>query len=264
MKQTEQIYKSNDRSNLLLHIFRPENLQNDDPLPAIVFFFGGGWVNGSPEQFFRQCEYLASRGMVAVSAEYRVRDRQGVTPLACVADGKSAIRWVRAHAAELGIDETRIVASGSSAGGHVAACTSLIAGLDEPGEDLRISSRPNAMILFNPVLNLASLTCTGNGDEMLTEDQKKQVSPELHIRTGLPPTLIFHGTVDEAITFESVERFARIMQEAGNICTLVSFEGMGHGFFNYDRYAHKPYAETLRLADQFLCSLGYLNGTPII
>ena len=75
---------------------------------AIVFFFGGGWVGGTPKQFFPHCTYLASRGMVAISAEYRVKDRHGVTPLECVLDGKSAVRWVRAHASELGIDPTLI------------------------------------------------------------------------------------------------------------------------------------------------------------
>ena len=150
MERAEICYKTVDGASLHLQVFRPENRREARTVPAVVFFFGGGWVNGSPEQFFRQCEYLASRGMVAFSAEYRVRDQHGVTPFACVADGKSAIRWVRAHASEFLIDTSRIVASGGSAGGHVAACTAILEGLDEPGENTQVSSSPNALINLSP------------------------------------------------------------------------------------------------------------------
>ena len=87
--------------------------------------------------------------MVAISADYRVKSRNQTTPFECVKDGKSAIRWVRQHAAELGVDPDRIVAAGGSAGGHVAACTGVIEGINEDGEDAAIRSVPNAMILFS-------------------------------------------------------------------------------------------------------------------
>ena len=124
--QRETVYKSAGGADLKLHIFEPSERPSDKPLPAIVFFFGGGWTGGTPSQFFQHSRYLASRGMVAVSAEYRVKNRHGTTPAECVADGKSAVRWLRSHAAELGIDPARIAAGGGSAGGHVALCTAVI------------------------------------------------------------------------------------------------------------------------------------------
>jgi len=92
------VYKTVGDVELKLHIFEPPDRQSKEPVPAIVFFFGGGWTGGTPTQFYHQSDYLASRGMMAISAEYRIKSKHGTTPFECVADGKSAIRWVRANA----------------------------------------------------------------------------------------------------------------------------------------------------------------------
>ena len=118
--------------------------------PAIVFFFGGGWHGGSPAQFENQARHFAKRGMIAITADYRVKSRQGVQVVECVKDAKAAIAWVRENAQRLGIDPDKIAASGGSAGGHLAACTGTISGF---GSD----ERPNAMILFNPACTLAPI-----------------------------------------------------------------------------------------------------------
>jgi len=259
MERTELVYKTVDGTKLLLHVFRVKDRQEATSSAAIVFFFGGGWRQGTPEQFYPQCEYFAARDMVAMSADYRVHSRQGVSPVECVADGKSAIRWIRLHSEEIGIDPNRIVAGGGSAGGHVAACAGIVNGLDEPDEDLNISSRPNALVLFNPVVDLSGIAWRGRTAESPSEEQRKEISPVLHVERGLPPTIVFHGTADQVIPFGTVERFSQLMKEAGNVCELVPFEGKGHGFFNYGRHGNQPYEETLRAADQFLSSLGYLD-----
>jgi len=110
-------YKTIDEITLNLHIFNPAAHEPTDKRPGIVFFFGGGSNNGSPSQFYPHCQYLASRGLVAMSAEYRVKSRNGTTPRECVKDANSAIRWIRQHAQELGIDPHRVVAGCGSAGG---------------------------------------------------------------------------------------------------------------------------------------------------
>jgi len=197
--------------------------------------------------------------MVAISAEYRVKNRHGTTPFECVADGKSAIRWVRANAARLGVNPNKIVAGGGSAGGHVAACTGVIEGLDEENEDRNISSKPNALVLFNPAVDLLSIPKEKRLAERF-KNRMKELSPLQHVKNGVPPCIIFHGTVDKTVPFESVERFCAVMKEAGNVCRLVPFEGKGHGFFNYGRDKdNSSFKQTVRAADRFLTSLGYLK-----
>lgn len=247
------VYKQTPQGELKLHIFECGRRSNR---PAVVFFFGGGWVGGSVQQFLPHCRYFAAKGMVAIAAEYRIRNKHGTTPFECVADGKSAIRYVRAHAKELGINPSKIVASGGSAGGHVAACTAIIEGFDETAEDKTISSKPNVLVLFNPVIDT---TERGYGAEKL-KGQTETLSPVHHVVSGLPPTIIFHGTADTTVPFENVERFCMKMHDAGNRCELVPFEGMKHGFFNYTREEdHASYNATTQRAEQFLRSLGYIR-----
>jgi len=252
------VYKTIGEVELKLHIFEPPNRQAKEPVPAIVFFFGGGWVGGTPTQFYHQCDYLASRGMMAISAEYRVRNRHGTTPFECVADGKSAIRWVRANAKRLGVNPDKIAAGGGSAGGHVAACTGVIDGLDDESENHSISSRPNALVLFNPAVDLVQLVKKRASDERFK--RVNEISPLQHITKGLPPCIIFHGTADKTVPFDSVERFTAAMNEAGNACRLVPFEEKGHGFFNYGRDKdNSSFNKTITETDKFLTSLGFLK-----
>ena len=259
-----KVYKQTGEAELAMHICAPKTPAA--PSPAIVFFFGGGWTGGAPDQFFEHCAYFASRGLVAISAEYRVKSRHGATPYECVKDGKSALRWVRAHAAELGIDPHRIAAGGGSAGGHVAACTATINGFEEEDEDLTVSSKPNALVLFNPVIDT---TPTGwlPGAKVLG-DRAEDLSPAHHVVSGIPPCIIFHGTADKGVPFENVARFCRLMTDAGNTCELVGFEGAGHGFFNHvsRRPDNDPnaYTETVRAADRFLAKLSFLEGDPTL
>lgn len=253
------VYKTVGETELSLHQYTPEGLKASDKRPAIVFFFGGGWSGGDPKQFYQQAREFADMGLVTFSAEYRVRSRNKTTPFDAVEDAKSAIRWVRAHAAELGVDPDRIVASGGSAGGHIAGSTGVIVGLEAEGEDLSVSSVPNAMVLYNPVLDT---TKKGYGLKQVTEARKTEVSLTHQVRPGIVPTIVFHGTGDTTVPFENAERFTRLMKAAGNRCELKAFEGQGHGFFNSTFFRAKNKVE---IYDQitndtvtFLRSLGYM------
>ncbi len=254
-----RVYKTIGEVKLYMHIFAPVDRPKGEKLPAIVFFFGGGWNAGTVNQFVKHSEYLASRGMVAMIADYRVRSRHGVSPIECVADARSAIRWARMRASEFGIDANRIVAAGGSAGGHLATATALAPGLDEKGEDLKISSAPNALALFNPALDLSAPRLRERiGDRAL------EISPLHHVRKGAPPTIIFHGTADTTVPFKQAEEFCAAMKRHGNRCELKAYEGRAHGFFNYGRGDGQDYYATLRATDEFLCSLGYLKGAPTL
>ncbi|GAB5402253.1 MAG: hypothetical protein Aurels2KO_04840 [Aureliella sp.] len=247
-------YKTVGDTKLSLHAFEPEGRKESDSRPAIVFFFGGGWAGGDPKQFYEHCRELSDLGMVAFSAEYRVRSRNKTTPLECVKDAKSAVRWIREHAPELGIDPNRIVASGGSAGGHIAACTSVIVGHEEDGENLEISSKPNAMILFNPVLD-TSLE-TGLAGNRFGPELHEALSPCHNVHDKIAPMIIFHGTADETVPLEQVERFTSQMKDANNQCVLIPFADKGHGFFNATSFRArndgKDYATTMKHSIEFL------------
>lgn len=262
-------YKTIGDVDMKLWIFNPKDHEVSDTSPAIVFFFGGGWNSGSPSQFVPHCEYLAERGMVSIVADYRVRSRNGVTPDVCISDAKSAIRWVREHSGDLGIDPNRIVGAGGSAGGHLAASCALLSGFEADDENQTISSKPNALVLFNPVLLLApaeplSDLVIEKMDNLIQRmgDNPALLSPYHHIEKNKIPTIIFHGTEDNTVPFETIALFENKMREKGNNCTLVAYEGEPHGFFNFGRKANGPYIDTVHKMDEFLVSLGYLISPP--
>jgi acetyl esterase len=257
-----ETYKSAGDTKLNLYVLAPATPASNRP--AIVFFFGGGWSSGTPAQFVPQCRHLAGRGMVAIAADYRVKSRHGAKPTQCLADARSAIRWVRTHAAALGVDPQRIAAGGGSAGGHLAAATAFIEEFDESGEDRSISARPDALVLFNPALVLAALPeyrPEGFGTQLSADRlgaPGERVSPAHHVTSNAPPTIVFHGRADTTVPFRSAEVFAQRMKAAGNRCELVGFAGQPHGFFNREPYL----AQTLEQADRFLVSLGWLPAPP--
>jgi len=265
-----ETYKTVGDTQLKLYVFKPGDWQPGDKRPAIVCFFGGGWTSGSPQQFKPHCEYLASRGMVAIAADYRVASRHQVKAIDCVMDAKSAMRFVRKNADRLGIDPDRIVAAGGSAGGHLAATCGTIAGFEEPEEDRSVSSRPNAMLLFNPAVVLTAVDGIELDERKLASQKERMgtnprdLSPYHHVASGAPPTAIFHGTDDTTVPYGSVVAFTKAMQEVGNTCELFSYDDEGHGFFNYGRARNNMFVATLEDADRFLAGLGYLQGEPTL
>ena len=248
-------YKRIGDIDLTLHIFNPPRHGVSDKTPVIVFFSGGGWRKGAPSVFYKQSHYLASRGMIAICADYRVESRHGTTPQECVKDGKSAIRWVRAHALELGMDPERIAAGGGSAGGQIAAAAALLDGFNEEGETTTVSCIPDALVLFHPVID--------NGPDGYgygrVQAYWQDFSPIRHIDKDAPPTLIMVGTADGLVPVETVEKYKALMNAAGVRCDLQFYEGLPHSGF-----VENMYYETMLETDLFLISLGYLQGEPTL
>jgi len=263
-----QTYKVTDEGSLKLHVFEPE-VRTKEPRPVIIFFYGGAWKAGSPKQFEQHCRYLASRGMVAITADYRVSSRQGTKADAAVADAKSAVRWLRENFKTLHIDEDRVVAAGGSAGGHLAACTAMIDGFESDDQNLVISSKPNALVLFNPAVTLAPF----KGHKPLPKDRAEKdgglefrmgtkpinLSPGHHVVSDLAPTIMFFGTED--FLLDGSKYFHEQMLKAGNRCDMKLYDGQSHGFFNYGKSKNKYFIATLQATDEFLQSIGYLKGT---
>jgi acetyl esterase len=249
------IYKTIDTTKLELRIFYPPNYIKGKKLPAIILFFGGGWTSGTINQLEPQAKHFASEGMIAITTDYRVKKRQNTTPFESVKDAKSAIRFLRSKANELGIDANHLAAGGGSAGGHIAAAADLTS-LDEKNEDLSISSRPNALVLFNPVFN------NGPGEYGYDRigDRYKEISPYHNIRKGAAPTIAFFGDHDQFVPVATAQLYKKTMEENGNRCDLFIYEGQKHGFFNYKKDGDNKYFDiTMQESDKFLKSLGYIH-----
>jgi acetyl esterase/lipase len=252
-----RVYRNTPQTDLFLHLYFPPDWKQSDARPAIIFFFGGGWRTGSYEQFVPQAKYFAARGLVAASADYRINTKHRTTPDKAVEDAKSAIRWLRAHATKLGIDPNKIIAAGGSAGGHLAAATAMLNDFDAPDDDPKISCRPNALVLFNPVLNLSNIPERA-GALAGSAAMRKRLSPTLGLRKDAPPAIMFYGAGDQFLP--QGEEYAAKAKALGVRADLFIAPDAGHGFFN-----HSPWTEaTAQKADEFLASLGCLKGDPTI
>ena len=254
-----RIYKKVGGVELPLYVYRPSEHRKDAKAPAIVLFFGGGWRSGNPDQFEHHCKHFASRGMVAITVEYRVSSRHPVKVEDCVEDARSAMRWVREHAAELGVDPDRIASGGGSAGGHLATCTALLNDLNSETDNAEVSPKPNAMVLFNPFMGkTGGGERGGQGDR--TKGEPSKLYPLTYASAKQPPCIMFFGTADGLL--EGAELFRKESVKAGNDCKIVTYEGQGHGFFNHGRSDGKYYKLTLAAADEFLVGLGWLPPQP--
>ena len=256
---TAEVYKVASGDSLWIYRFDPPGKpQESTARPAVVFFFGGGWNSGSVAQFAPHAEYLASRGMVAFVADYRVKSRQQTDPDSAVADAKSAVRWLRKNASRLGIDPERIAAGGGSAGGHIAAAAGICDGLDDPTEiPIEVSSKPNALLLFNPVYD--------NGPDGYGHARVKKwfpaISPAHNLSEDDPPTIVFLGTKDDLIPVATAEKVHKKLQSLGIQSELHLYPNQPHGFFNQNRNV-EAFADTLVKTDAFLVSLQWITGEP--
>jgi acetyl esterase/lipase len=232
----------------------------------MLFFFGGGWHGGSPTQFVKYCERLSERGMVGIVADYRVKSRQGVQAKTCVEDALDALRYVTTNADRLGIDAKKIGVGGGSAGGHLAACLGTIH-VGDP-------AAPKLMALFNPATVLAPIAddlldaSLGEFEKMNARYQAKEeqlrdriglepveLSPFHHVSNNSPSTIIFHGTNDKTVPYDSAILFASQLRKKGVSVDIKTYEGAGHGFFNREPY----FSQTVKELDAFLLNLGWLE-----
>jgi len=262
------VYKKAGDTELVLHIFEPKN-RDTNASAAFVLFHGGGWYKGDPNSLYPHCRYFAKQGMVAISAQYRLSKDGNSPPVAAVEDAKSAVRYVRSHAADFGIDPNKIAVGGASAGGHLAAGTALFDKFDAVSEDLTISSKPDALVLIS-----AALETTPNGftEKILKKigfnfswiygSDANEFSPMAHVKKITAPCFVLHGTADDLVPFKSVERFCELMQKAGSNCKLSAMAGAGHGFSVYNPDPdgdNRQFERAMLRIEDFFCSIGYLK-----
>jgi acetyl esterase len=254
------VFATRGTTDLKAYVFSPQVTKTASPTAAIVLFYGGGWVAGEPSWAFGRAQHFAERGMVAVAAQYRLSDQKEITPLDAVEDAGDAIRWVRTHAGELGVDPNRIAAYGWSAGAHLAASTAIV----QLTPDRAVSCVPDALVLESPAVAASSDAWFRRllGSKAKPED----LSPDEHIRAGLPPTIIVEGREDTVTPLPGVQRFADRMKAANNRCELYVFDGAGHLFTpvgtpddGYPKPDPAIEAAAFSRLDTFLVSLGYMK-----
>lgn len=251
---TPYVYKQVDGTELRLYVTPVRHSTGSDPV--FVFFHGGGWVDGNPRVFNPQVEYLAAHGIACVLPEYRFLSGFE-PPEICIEDAKSAIRWVRQHAAEIGIDPKRVIAAGNSAGGHLAAATGVIEGCNDPTDDLSVSAKPQAVVLYSPVVD--------NGPDgygyRRTKDRYMEFSPIHNIRPDAPPALFLLGSKDKLIPVTVGQRFKQEMDRVGVRCDLHIYEGMPHSFFHQRYGGEEGYSLALNATVDFIASLSWIPET---
>ena len=253
-QKPQYVYKTIGDRQLKTDILYPDDWKSTDRRAAIVFFSGGAWRSGGTGQFVRQAGYFAKRGLVTVRAEYRDSTKDKVKPDTCLQDAISAMRWVRKNSDILGIDPERIVSSGGSAGGYLAAAVATIDDYHSPDDDLSVSPKPNAMVLFNPVVDFVTLDLGSRFG--LDSELAARISPLQHVEKDLPPTLILIGSKDRFL--DQNREFMSKAKELGVRVEIDVAEGQPHSYFNRSPWMEK----TVSSADKFLVSLGYLTEEP--
>ncbi len=255
VKKETVVYKRTPQGDLEIHVFSPPGAPSrQEGFPGILFFFGGGLRKGKPSQFFPQAEYLASRGMVAACVAYRVLDQHHTMPEKAVEDAKSAVRWLRAHAKKYRMDPNRLVSAGGSAGGRLAAATALVQAYDAESDDLRISAKPNALILFNPSLGTSKIYLS----QKVPSEIAELINPNRFIDAHTPPAVVFFGTADPLK--DGGDEYVRKARALGLRAEMWTAPGMPHGFFNLEPWIRI----TTRKMDDFLVSIGYLDSAPTL
>ena len=277
----ERTYKTVGGEPIKLFVFNPTDAKPGDRRPATVWIHGGAWVAGAADGFYPHARYFATRGAVGISINYRLVKANGPTITDSLGDCKSAIRYIRSHAAEMGVDPDRIAVLGDSAGGHLAAALGTVPGFDDPADDKSIIAVPNAMVLCNAITDMTGPSWIKFviGGEALAKkpapaatqptpqamELARQLSPMFQVKAQQPITLVMHGLNDGTVLPEQSKLFTAAMKAAGNRCDLVLIENARHAFVCV-RYSapESMVVSSVRTIDKFLASLGYVSGEPTL
>jgi acetyl esterase/lipase len=256
-----------------LEIFRPAGVPDGERRPAIIWIHGGAWVGGTTEATTPHARYFAERGLFSANLVYRLASPGKTTVGDCLADCRSAMIYLREHAADLGVDPARIAVAGDSAGGHLAASLGTLPDGDVP-------SRPNAMLLYNPIVDMTEgewIRYAVGGEALADKksprpsaphqlDAARALSPVFHAKSGQPPAIVLHGRADQVVPVSQAERFAVASRATGSRCDLVIYENnIGHAFVlaGY-KYPEPVVVEAIRAGERFLISLDWLKGEPAL
>jgi acetyl esterase/lipase len=229
-RESSTFYHAADGRKLPLLVFEPGD--GTQPRAGIVLFHGGALREGSADGLAPHCQKLASRGIFAVSAGYRLLGHGAASIDDCVADVRCAVEGFGRLAAVRGLGARHLASGGSSAGAHLALVAAMIAPNEpapatKPGIAAVVAFNPAGVDLhsFDPRVRRHLEHQAGIAAGRLTD-----YSLIRYVRPGNPPMLIHHGTRDEIEPIENVRRFRDAMVASGNECTLREYAHAEHGF----------------------------------
>jgi len=246
-----------DGDDLLIHFYFPKNLKEGDPKSLFLFFNSGAFDRGNPIQFAPHALYFVERGAVCGLVEYRSKaTHSSCFPTDAMQDGRSAIRFVRHHAEKFNINREKLAVFGAGAGGMIAGGAALDTSVpSDPGDFNMSSSRPNAAILFSPMIDVAKGDY--GFDQFRDAGEAKRLGLSKSISSHCPPMQIIHGTADRLIPVARVEKFADKMAKRKNVCEFVPFEGRDNNYYNLN-VDPVSYEACLTLIDNFLVKHEFL------
>ncbi len=247
------VYQVESDHELTAYCFNPPNHNHAELKPAIIFFHGGLWDVSMPTQFAPHCLHFASRGMVAITVEYRITPKHATSPIDAFEDAQMAMLWMKHNHASLGIDPERIVVAGAASGAHMALSLAM-----QP-EIMEIDghhARPQGVIALSALVNT---TRKGMASERFGDVKTAaKYSPSSHVRKGLPPSLFLHGKADTIVPHDHVVKLTKILKRKKNSCELIDFEAANHSFFNFNVSA-THFEIVLNSMDAFVTNLGYIE-----
>ncbi len=255
-----KIYKSVNGFTLASHIFYPDNIKSGEKRGAIVIFHGGGFVLGNPSWAFGNAKYYASKGMIAIAAQYRLSNFRDITPIDAIQDAKDLMFWLRKNADSLKIIDNKIAVSGWSVGGQICASLAIFS---DSLSNKNINTSPNALLLTSPGTNTKGwFTELLNGANI----NPLSFSPVDHVKKGLPPTIILQGRDDTVTPLSGVQLFHDKLVANGNYCEIWIYDKVGHLFtptYLGDNGWPQPDKEIQKQAnlkaDEFLIKFGYIK-----
>lgn len=215
--------------DLSLRIYRPE--QRQGKRPAVVYLFAGGWKNGTPLQFERECAKDVRHGRIAIAVDYSIASLDHSTPKQAYDDVVDAYGWILRHADSLGIDRSRIVLAGASAGATMAAAMCL---------DERHDVSPCGLMLFYPVVDKIKGFLAASSDA----------------HRHLPPFTFLIGDHDNFTPLQRAQAFVEEQRRCGADAELHVFNGRPHPIFYYRKQQDCTFDRYLQLSEQFLQRMG--------
>ena len=241
---TDHIYKKIDSVNLEFKLYKPDSFNPKKKYNTIILFHGGGFNSRYADQFSRHSKYFNTRNFIAITPVYRIKSLHDTTPQESCDDAKDLIEYLYSNADKYNINKDRIFVGGGSAGGLLALSTTF----------WKVKNHKiKGLILYNPIVDTGPNSAFS---KRRSGNYSLDISPINNINKSHPPSIIFHGSLDEMEPINKIKKYKEISSKYGTRCDVIIYSGQGHSFFNKQEF----FIKTSEEVDKFLSSLGYIEN----